>query len=85
MQLILDNVNLRVNSLPVERVGVRYQIVDGYPGGPKEIVIDDPILGQFALDHTFSLEIQESEGPWRKTTPQALLALIEARSRTAAW
>ena len=84
MRLTLGDINLRVNGVPVEHVSLRFQIVDGYPGGPKEIVINDPILGQFHLDDAFAIEVQEGEGPWRPQTAQALITLIEARGSASA-
>jgi hypothetical protein len=78
---------LRVNGSIIERpFQVRRAMQDGYPSDRSyEIVIDDPIIGSFAVsDESFILElydISQPEAGWRPTSISELLVLIYAGQR----
>lgn len=43
-------VQVRVNGIQISRMRVRRKLVNGVPAGDFELVIEDPILGMFAID-----------------------------------
>jgi hypothetical protein len=74
---------LRVNGFPVTRVRVRLG-----KRGP-ELVIADPLLGEFPIDERFTLELLEllhppeirlrlPNGGWRKVSLRILIALLRS-------
>ena len=74
---------LRVNGFPVTRVRVRLG-----KRGP-ELVITDPLLGEFPIDERFTLELLEllhppemrlrlPNGGWRKVSLRILIALLRS-------
>jgi hypothetical protein len=74
-------VALRVNGLRVRKAMVRR----GEKG--PELVITDPLLGNFAIDESFTLELLEllvppemrerlPNGGWRKVSLRMLIALV---------
>lgn len=75
-------VALRTNGLRVMKAGVRR----GQKG--PELLITDPILGDFAIDDSFTLELLEllfppemrrrlPNGGWRKVSLRILIALVQ--------
>jgi hypothetical protein len=74
---------LRVNGFPVTRVRVRLG-----KRGP-ELVIADPLLGEFPIDERFTLELLEllnppemrlrlPNGGWRKVSLRILITLLRS-------
>ena len=81
--LLARPVVLRVNGFPVTRVRVRLG-----KRGP-ELVIADPLLGEFPIDEHFTLELLEllhppeirlrlPNGGWRKVSLRILIALLRS-------
>ena len=77
-------VALRVNGLRVTKARVRR----GEKG--PELIITDPLLGDFAIDERFTLELLEllfppemrqrlPNGGWRKVSLRILIALLRCR------
>jgi len=78
-------VALRVNGLRVSKASVRRR--EKRP----ELVITDPLLGDFAVDDTFTLELLEllfppvmrqrlPNGGWRKVSLRILIGLLQCRA-----
>jgi hypothetical protein len=76
---------LRVNGLRVTKARVRRA-----EKGP-ELIITDPVLGDFAIDESFTLELLEllfppemrqrlPNGGWRKVSLRILIALVRCRA-----
>jgi hypothetical protein len=74
---------LRVNGFPLTRVRVRLG-----KRGP-ELVIADPLLGEFPIDERFTLELLEllhppemrlrlPNGGWRRVSLRILIALLRS-------
>jgi hypothetical protein len=57
---------------------------NGYPTGSPEIVINDSLLGEFAINDSFIIEIQDTSIPpcptqnrvWKKVTMSELAQLM---------
>jgi hypothetical protein len=71
-----EDIQLRVNGLVITTVTHRREIVDGYPGGKSEIVVDEFGIGQFSLTDECILEIQRGEGPWQRVNLRELSRII---------
>jgi hypothetical protein len=76
------NLSLRVNSLPVENVKVRRELVNGSYTGRNELVIHDSVLGDFPLDGAFDIEIKdltlpEGERKWVPVTATDLFSRLQ--------
>ena len=82
--LVARNVALRVNGVRVNQVRIRR--------GTKvsTLVITDPVVGEFAVDNNFKLELLEllhpgeirrslPNGGWRKVSLRILIALLRRR------
>jgi len=68
---------LRVNGIQIDNLKVRRKMVSGAPIGDVELVIEDPLLGKFAIDDGFVLEItRDRRRKWEPTTVKDLLALV---------
>lgn len=68
---------LRVNGIQIENVKIRRKMVAGAPVGDREIVIEDPVLGNFAIDDTFILEVtRDRRKKWEITSVQNFLAML---------
>jgi hypothetical protein len=48
----------RVNGVVMTTAFCRYKIVNGYPTRRMELVVRDPVLGDFAIDNSFTLEVK---------------------------
>lgn len=66
------NLNIRVNGITISHLKLRRQLVNGAPVGKLEVVIQDPVLGMFAIDDNedvpagaprFVIEIQDTSIP----------------------
>lgn len=65
--LSIENLNLRVNGIPQIRVCIDLGIEDGFPGGPKRLVVEDPLLGEVVLNDNCLIECQ-----WVSDNPQVI-------------
>ncbi len=73
-----SHLQIRVNGLVIQKMTLRRQMRSGYPDGPWEIVVTDPVIGQFAIDDSFEIELKQCRQPWRKVfTAEVLTTLNE--------
>lgn len=69
---------LRINGVRYPKIELRYSIVDGYPGGPIEIAIHDPNLGEVTVSEDCVIEVQyEGDQPWSPITVKKLAELAD--------
>ena len=72
---------LRVNGLEISKITIRSQIIHGAPVGNPEIVVTDPIIGNFALDDNqdipFIIELKEGK-VWKIVNVADLLTIVES-------
>jgi hypothetical protein len=73
-----DNLSLRVNGIVYERVGLQYELVDGMPTGPNQVVIKDDPIAPFPLTNEFFIELKAGEGEWERVTLMFLKTLLQA-------
>lgn len=73
----VENLSLRVNGFVYEHVGLQCEIVDGYPSGPKEVVVKDDPVGPFALTDDCVIELKENGGDWRPVSVPYLITLLQ--------
>lgn len=71
-----NNLQVKVNGILIAKLSVRRQIVEGYPDGPLELVITDPLLGKFAIDDNFIIEAKLGKKHWQKVTVKNLFAIL---------
>jgi hypothetical protein len=71
-----QNLQVRVNGVPATKMTVRRQMRSGYPDGPWEIVVTDPVIGSFAIDDTFEIEMKQCRQPWRKVFVAEVLTML---------
>jgi hypothetical protein len=70
---------LRVNGIDITNVRLRRKMADGLPIGERELVIEDPILGKFAIDNSFILEVTfDRRKKWKTVTvPELITTLVD--------
>lgn len=73
-----ENLNLRVNGREYQRVGLQYELKDGHPSGPNQVVIKDDPVAPFTLTDDFLIELQEGDGDWKQVTLRYLVTLLQA-------
>ena len=74
---------LRVNGIEIDHIQIRHKIVAGAPTKEKEIVIDDPVLGLFAIDETVTLETRrDRRKKWEIISLQDFLAMVGTNEAT---
>ena len=70
---------LRVNGIEIEGLKVRRKMVSGAPIGERELVIEDPLLGRFAIDEAFILEARtDRRKKWKSITISDLFEMIDS-------
>ncbi len=69
---VIESLTLRVNGRIYEKVQGRFAIEGGYPGGPLELVIHDPDLGDVVLSDACLIELSENGGPFLPIKTHAL-------------
>ena len=68
---------LRVNGIEIDNLKIRRKLISGAPIGEREIVIEDPALGKFAIDDSFILETRsDRRRKWRLSSIAELLEMI---------
>jgi hypothetical protein len=78
---------VRVNGVRIRTLRIRQQLgEDNHPTGKTELVIVDPVIGAFAIDERFDVEIKDVFSPprravegWRRVTPDQLLEMLAAK------
>jgi hypothetical protein len=73
-----ENLSLRVNGIEYTRVGLQYELVDGMPTGPNQVVIKDDPIAPFPLTEEFFIELKEGEGEWKRVSLAYLKTLLQA-------
>lgn len=70
---------LRVNGIDIENLKVRRKMVYGAPIGEREFVIEDPLLGKFAIDDdNFIIEFRSNKHKkWQNFSVAKLLEIID--------
>ena len=79
---------LRVNGIDIKTLAIRYKIVKGMMTDKRELVIDDPKLGKFAVDDNedvpegapkFTLEVANSprSTDWKIVNLESFLAMVD--------
>lgn len=76
------NLQIRVNGILITKLTLRREMKSGYPDGPYQVVITDPVLGPFAINDTFEIELKEGRGKWRKVFANELLTTLNAIGTT---
>jgi hypothetical protein len=70
--------SVRINGIQYPHIDIRFAIVDGYPGGPVEVAIFDPNLGEVTLTNDCLIEVQHAEGqPWCPISAKGLAELAD--------
>ncbi|MGO9083588.1 MAG: hypothetical protein ACLQBK_00030 [Candidatus Sulfotelmatobacter sp.] len=66
---------LKINDMQAKSVRLRF-----HPGAPgdREVVVEDPWLGVFAIDHSFDLLLKEKDSEWRAVTLDELRSILAA-------
>jgi hypothetical protein len=73
-----SQVYLRVNGIQIDNLKIRPKMVSGAPIGEKELVIEDPLLGKFAIDDSFILETTtDRRRKWEITSVKNFLAMLD--------
>ncbi|SPF48210.1 hypothetical protein SBA1_820012 [Candidatus Sulfotelmatobacter kueseliae] len=69
------SLQLKINDTLAKSVRLR-----SHPGAPgdREVVVEDPWLGLFALNSQFDLLVREAGSPWRAVTLDELRAILAA-------
>jgi hypothetical protein len=70
------SLQVRVNGVPASKLTLRRQMCSGYPDGPWEVVVTDPVLGSFAISDDFNIEVKQRGQPWRKILVAELLTIL---------
>lgn len=73
----LSEYTLRLNGIEYAKVHLRLAIEDGFPGGTREIVIDDPVLGEFVVTNDFLIELAHGKGQWFRVEYHELLSRVQ--------
>ena len=69
---------VRFNGIVYRHIDIRFSIVDGYPGGPREVAFIDPELGEVTLTSDFLIEVQyEEDQPWFPISAKGLTELAD--------
>ena len=80
---------LRVNGIDIKNLKIRPKLVKGVPTGKRELVIEDPKLGKFAVDDNedipeggtpFVLEVANSPraATWKIVNVESFLAMVDS-------
>ena len=73
-----SQLHLRVNGIDISTLKIRPKMVSGAPIGDKELVIEDPVLGKFAIDDSFVLEYAyDRRKKWEITSVKNFLAMLD--------
>ena len=75
-----DKLSLRVNGHVYDRVLSRFAIEDGYPGGAREVVVDAPLIGPFALTPECHIELDEDGEGWKVVSLPYFIARLQAET-----
>ncbi len=68
---------LRVNGIAIENLKIRRKMRSGAFLDEHELVIEDPIIGKFAIDDSFNLEARtDRRKKWNPTTVKNFLAMV---------
>jgi hypothetical protein len=68
---------LRVNGIEIDSLKIRRKMISGAPIGERELVIEDPILGKFAIDDSFIIEARpDRRRKWRTSSIADLFEMI---------
>jgi hypothetical protein len=74
-----SQVYLRVNGISITTVKIRHKLIGGAPIGDKELVIEDPVLGKFAIDDTFILEATfDRRKKWEIVSVKSFLSMLDS-------
>jgi hypothetical protein len=70
----LEQLEIRVNDVETIGLKLRRRMVDGYPAGSWEVLVEFPILGYFPLDDQpdFIIEVKDPLLPKKQRTWQKL-------------
>lgn len=71
-----SSLQIRVNGITPTKLTIRRQMRSGYPDGLWEIVITDPVIGNFAINDSFDIECKLIKKPWRRTSVGELLTTL---------
>ena len=70
---------LRVNDIEIDSLKIRRKMVSGSPTGEQEVVIEDPVLGKFAIDDSFIIETRsDRRKKWQSSSIAKLLEMISS-------
>lgn len=70
---------LRVNGINITSLKVRRKMVSGAPVGDRELVIEDPVLGKFAIDDSFIIEVStDRRSKWKTVSVGNFLAMLDS-------
>lgn len=70
---------LRVNGIEINNIRVRRKMVVGFMTSDWELVIEDPILGRFAIDDSFIIEAKNDlRKKWKLTSVKNFLAMLDS-------
>ena len=73
-----ENLSLRVNGILYERVGLQFELKDGQPTGPTQVVIKDDPIAPFPLTDDFFIELGEDGRGWRQVTLAYLKTILQS-------
>lgn len=70
---------LRVNGIDIANLKIRRRMTSGVPIGERELVIEDPMLGKFAIDDSFVIEIStDRRSKWKSVSVGNFLAMLDS-------
>jgi hypothetical protein len=73
-----ENLSLRVNGIIYERVGLQFELKDGMPSGPNQVVIKDDPVSPFTLTDDFIIELHEGDGIWLRVSLAYLKTILQS-------
>ena len=82
MTKTFEKLNVFVNGIQQRHVSVRLSSQDGFPCGPKQLVADDPLVGEIVVTDDCILEFQWDGGPTHLARVPDLVELLEKLATT---
>ncbi len=86
---VLDQLEIRINGIDTTGLRMHRRMVEGYPSGPWDVLVEVPILGYIELDDKpdFVIEFKDPTLPaksrtWNKVSLAELVNWLESSGVT---
>jgi hypothetical protein len=76
--LTAEKLSFRVNGQDCPHVAFRFKMQDGYPRGPLEVLVPDPLFGPIVLTDDFAIELKEDDQNFKPVALAYLITILEA-------